>query len=536
MLLTAEVRSCLVKALFLLKGKGLIDSCTLLTALIPLWKCQDKVGRESLYASILSDIKAANRKTKNPQLNRSLQTIIYGALEKSGHIIGRYALRLLIDLYKTGLWRDSRSVNVIAGCCFERENKNAIVAMKFFVLTESSSGADEDSSSSEDEEDSAPKRHGKNSKPVIQKKKKKQPIAPSFHALEMLNDPQSFAERLYQRAKSAAERFKIKLLIMNVLSCTIAVHKLSIPDVYQFYTRYLTPHQRDVTQILSYAAQSCHPGVGGDEIEGMLRAVANNFVADHCANEVIVVGLNSIREMARRCPEAMSEALLQDLAQYKKFKDKGVMMASRSLIGLFRELNPQLLHRRDRGKPTKAGQENEEEIDEDEEEIEEADIDEDAEEIDAEEIEDEEWESGDELEESDQESDQQESDQEIESPSQDLNSKVPTPLPSASSDDDEQDTNIHNLVSCSTIENPHRKRKATYSERLACIQEGRKDRPEFKSRKSKRKAVPTSNKTKSKKKNFLMMVHKQSVRAKSTRSLQTKQQVKNAHAKRQKRK
>jgi protein SDA1 len=32
----------------------------------------------------------------------------------------------------------------------------------------------------------------------------------------------------------------------------------------------------------------------------------------------------------------MDETLLRDLAQYKTYKDKGVMMASRSLIALYR--------------------------------------------------------------------------------------------------------------------------------------------------------------------------------------------------------
>ncbi|KAK2138399.1 hypothetical protein NP493_7837g00004 [Ridgeia piscesae] len=39
---------------------------------------------------------------------------------------------------------------------------------------------------------------------------------------------------------------------------------------------------------------------------------------------------------------------------YKTYKDKSVMMAAKSLIQLYREKNPQLLHKRDRGKPTEA--------------------------------------------------------------------------------------------------------------------------------------------------------------------------------------
>ena len=44
----------------------------------------------------------------------------------------------------------------------------------------------------------------------------------------------------------------------------------------------------------------------------------------------------------------MNEDLLQDLAQYKKYRDKNVMMAARSLIQHYRTTHPELLHRKDR--------------------------------------------------------------------------------------------------------------------------------------------------------------------------------------------
>ena len=44
----------------------------------------------------------------------------------------------------------------------------------------------------------------------------------------------------------------------------------------------------------------------------------------------------------------MTSDLLQDLTSYKKYRDKSVMMAARSLIQLFRELNPSMLKRKDR--------------------------------------------------------------------------------------------------------------------------------------------------------------------------------------------
>lgn len=50
----------------------------------------------------------------------------------------------------------------------------------------------------------------------------------------------------------------------------------------------------------------------------------------------------------------MNEALLEDLTQYKHYKERSVMMAAHSLIGTFRRVMPDLLHKKDRGRPTEA--------------------------------------------------------------------------------------------------------------------------------------------------------------------------------------
>ena len=48
----------------------------------------------------------------------------------------------------------------------------------------------------------------------------------------------------------------------------------------------------------------------------------------------------------------MDEDLLHDLSKYKSYRDKSVSASARSLIQVFREKNPHLLERKDRGKPT----------------------------------------------------------------------------------------------------------------------------------------------------------------------------------------
>lgn len=46
----------------------------------------------------------------------------------------------------------------------------------------------------------------------------------------------------------------------------------------------------------------------------------------------------------------MNADLLQDLVSYKTSRDKGVVNAARSLIALYREVAPEMLLRKDRGK------------------------------------------------------------------------------------------------------------------------------------------------------------------------------------------
>jgi len=51
-----------------------------------------------------------------------------------------------------------------------------------------------------------------------------------------------------------------------------------------------------------------------------------------------------------RQPHAIEQDLLQDLVQYKKHKDKGVVIAARSLLALYRGLDSEMLAKKDRGK------------------------------------------------------------------------------------------------------------------------------------------------------------------------------------------
>jgi protein SDA1 len=86
-----------------------------------------------------------------------------------------------------------------------------------------------------------------------------------------------------------------------------------------------------------------------------------------------------------------------------------------------------------------------------------------------------------------------------------------------------------------TILGPRKKAKQDYEQRMASIQEGREGREKFGSKKGKKEKGSTTNREKSRNKNFMMIAHKQSVLFKSKRSLFDKQKQLRAAINKQKR-
>uniref|UniRef100_A0A2K6U7X3 Protein SDA1 n=1 Tax=Saimiri boliviensis boliviensis TaxID=39432 RepID=A0A2K6U7X3_SAIBB len=539
--------------------------------------------RMTLYTHIVTDIKNINAKHKNNKVNVVLQNFMYTMLRDSNATAAKMSLDVMIELYRRNIWNDAKTVNVITTACFSKVTKILVAALTFFL------GKDEDekqNSDSESEDDgptardllvqyATGKKSSKNKKKlekamkVLKKqKKKKKPEVFNFSAIHLIHDPQDFAEKLLKQLECCKERFEVKMMLMNLISRLVGIHELFLFNFYPFLQRFLQPHQREVTKILLFAAQASHHLVPPEIIQSLLMTVANNFVTDKNSGEVMTVGINAIKEITARCPLAMTEELLQDLAQYKTHKDKNVMMSARTLIQLFRTLNPQMLQKKFRGKPTEASiearvQEYGEldakdyipgaEVLEVEKE-ENAENDEDG------------WESTSLSEEEDADGEwvdvQHSSDEEQQEISKKLNSmpmeerkakaaaistsrvltqedfqkirmaqmrKELDAAPGKSQkrkyieiDSDEEPRG--ELLSLRDIERLHKKPKSDKETRLATAMAGKTDRKEFVRKKTKVNPFSSStNKEKKKQKNFMMMRYSQNVRSKNKRSFRDKQ-------------
>ncbi|KAM9142445.1 protein SDA1 homolog [Pangshura tecta] len=585
--LDADLRMTFCKALILLRNKNLINPTSLLELFFELLRCRDKLLRKTLYTHIVTDIKNINAKHKNNKVNRTLQSFMYTMLRDSNPTAAKISLDVMIELYRRNIWNDAKTVNVITTACFSKVTKILVAGLKFFL------GKDEDEkresgSESEDEGPTArdlmvryatgkkttkhKKKLEKAMKVLKKHKKKKKPEVFNFSAIHLIHDPQDFAEKLLKQLETSKERFEVKMMLMDLISRLVGIHELFLFNFYPFVQRFMQPHQREVTKILLFAAQASHQLVPPEIIQSVLMTIANNFVTDKNSGEVMTVGMNAIKEITARCPLAMTEDLLQDLALYKSHKNKNVMMSARTLIHLFRSLNPQMLQKKFRGKPTEAsseariheygeldakdyipgaeilevenkeggGGEHEEDGWQSASLSEDDDDDEDGEWIDVHHSSDEEQQEVVEKIKSMPVEEQkakaaavstsrvltQEDFQKIRLAqiAKELNSAPGKAAKRKNIEIDSDEEHRGELLSLRDIEHMHKKPKSDKETRLATAMAGKTDRKEFVKRKTKMNPFASStNKEKKKQKNFMMMRYSHNVRTKNKRSFREKQ-------------
>ena len=130
--LNPEMRMSLVKALMMLSSKKLVPSQQLLPLCFKLFRVHDKELRKLVYQHIVQDIKRHNTGKKNLGLNKHMQNYMFTMLQDASEIAQKKSLDVMIDLYRRGIWKDAKTVNVIAQACLS-EGKVVAPALRFFI-------------------------------------------------------------------------------------------------------------------------------------------------------------------------------------------------------------------------------------------------------------------------------------------------------------------------------------------------------------------------------------------------------------------
>ena len=369
----------MVTCLKIFRGKDLVAPSVIMPVLFKLFKYKDKELRKFLHNGLICDLKRLNLVNKSNGINKKMQNFIFEMLQDPNETASKRALSVMIELYKRKIWNDDKTVNVIAEGCLHDNPKVVAAATKFFLILdydwESDSDGDVDASDEEMEQkmiqgkykgtkkmtkarihkvDKVIKQHKRK-----EKRKNKIKFSTDFLPIDLIYDPQAFAEKVFNKLRKSTERYEVKLLMMRLISRMIGRHQLFIQPFYPHILRYLQSHEKDkIGEIFAMIIESCHELVPPEEIKPIIEKIISNFITEYCANQHITIGLNAIRELLLRMPLALDESQIEYLVAFRSFRNSSVVNAAKSLINYFRDVCPHLLPKKFRGRFTKLDDDN----------------------------------------------------------------------------------------------------------------------------------------------------------------------------------
>lgn len=139
--------------------------------------------------------------------------------------------------------------------------------------------------------------------------------------------------------------------MLRLISRMIGRHKIQLLQFYPNLLRYLNSHNKDkVSEIFAMVIESCHDLVPPETIRPIIERIISNYASEYCNNQHITIGLNAIREILMRMPLALEEDQIEYLCNFRTIKVKAVSAAAKSLINYFRDVCPELLPKKMRGR------------------------------------------------------------------------------------------------------------------------------------------------------------------------------------------
>lgn len=362
-----EIRTSIVKALMVIRSHKLISDKEAVPLLLDLLRCKDRNLGRLICGHIIQGVKVACSNNRNQAYSSYLRGQLCKVLGDENESSSVKALELIISICVKGIWRDTTTVNIIAGCCFSAVHKLSLTALHFFLGKGRDQNEDDNENSNNNNMEvimsikhsmkvgKHTEQKEKTLKRLISKSKNQKKTRDNLvsYVIHLINNPYDFAERLFLRAKRATSLvpFETRLLCLDLATRVMQTHKLIIVPFYEYVLPYLRPSQRDVSSLLAFTVRACHDLVPPNLVTAILRSIADGFVWNNVSTEIVTSGLNAMREMCVRCPLAMPDDLLDSLIEdYKSHKDRPAREAARSLLNLYRNINPAVLRKKNRGK------------------------------------------------------------------------------------------------------------------------------------------------------------------------------------------
>ena len=225
--LPGELREKMVQCLVMLRNKDVIESQYLIQSSFPLLiSTSSKVMRSQIYSALVTLMKHSNTGTKNQKLNKQVQALLFNLLSDS-ESNGMWATKLTRELWRRGIWDDSRTVEIMTQAALSSNLKVASSAARFFLSSDKEREEAQEAPSSDEESfdldalkhkmtvNKKTGRRGRKLEAAVKTVKKKNArisaTYQNFSAIHLLRDPQGFAESLFSNNLSGKNCNKLDL-------------------------------------------------------------------------------------------------------------------------------------------------------------------------------------------------------------------------------------------------------------------------------------------------------------------------------------
>eukprot|EP00831_Metopus_contortus_P074766 TRINITY_DN6831_c0_g1_i2.p1 TRINITY_DN6831_c0_g1~~TRINITY_DN6831_c0_g1_i2.p1 ORF type:complete len:421 (-),score=77.06 TRINITY_DN6831_c0_g1_i2:89-1351(-) len=325
-ILHVNTRSTCVQCLVILRTKNMISPVIVVPLFTKLFKCEDKKLRETLFGTIVNDIKRINLKKKNVHINTQLQNFFYSQIERGVDRAAKASLLIMIELYRKHVWTDEKTVNGISAGCLSKNPKMVVAACRFMMDVDlTAQDLDEEEEEDKEEKKSEimrqlgsklPKKKKGELRKILklmdrkQKRKSKNIFQTQFFPIDLIYDPQGFTEKLFAKlpktkAKKKELKTEARVTVLNLVAKMIGRHKLDIPEFFSYANQLLKQQQKDLPRLLASIAEACHEDLQREDVKDMIGTITDQLVSENCIPEMITMGLNTIREISLRMPHVL---------------------------------------------------------------------------------------------------------------------------------------------------------------------------------------------------------------------------------------
>ena len=351
-----EIRLTIVDCLSIMCKGGILSLLEVIPLFFNLMKCQDKILRKRLTDYIISSLTKVNEKHKNVNINKNIQNFCEKLLEDSNKKLARKTLNIIVNLYQKKIWNDSRTINMLSNIAVNSKDIKISSAACQFFLSEYDTEANESSDEEELEElKNKYKLLGKGYSQKTKKRKaklkqlmksierkeernKKVKYISNFLPIDQLNDPLTFAEKLFHLLNSfQSGNFNHKLILLRLLGRILGRHKLIINNFFNSMIPIIKSEQKDLNIILASIIEATHDQIPPIELESLIKKLFDFFISDVLPPPLITQGLNTLYGIMQRCPYCIDEHYFNICEELRNYKNKSVANSARAVCNLYKE-------------------------------------------------------------------------------------------------------------------------------------------------------------------------------------------------------